>query len=131
MSRLSLSRTGNPQYREYLESNQWAKRRREWFEDCRAAGYEPACQVCERTLEKSGSLDLHHVSYDGVHQDEGGWWWAEETDADLLPMCRLCHQELHRRMDAPRAYLGWSRRRATVHIAGTMRRQVRRRRERA
>lgn len=129
MSRLSLNRTGNRQYREYLDSPQWAKRRREWFQDCRAAGYQPVCQVCEVELEVAGSLDLHHASYDGVKQDEQGRWQANETDAELMPMCRLCHSELHRRMDARRAFTGWSRRRATVYIAGEMRRQLKRERQ--
>lgn len=127
MSRLSLSRTHNEDYREYLRSDQWAARRREWFHDCRAAGFEPACQVCTATLTARGSLDLHHVSYEGVsHDPHTGRWAADETDTDLLPMCRACHMELHKRMDAPRAYLGWDRRRATVYIAAQMRRRLER-----
>lgn len=125
MSRFALTRTGNEGYRAYLDSEAWAERRQRWFDDCRAAGFEPACQVCSVTLTAHGSLDLHHVDYDGVSQDtETGEWSAQERHKDLLPMCRACHMELHRRMDTPRAYYGWSRRRATVHIAARMRKEL-------
>lgn len=118
---MSLQRTGNQDYREYLRSQAWGWRRKRWFRDCRAKGFEPACQVCQLTLKKAGSLDLHHVSYEGVQRDENGKWHANEDDGDLMPMCRGCHEQLHYRMDGPGEFRGWDRRRATVVIIRSMR----------
>lgn len=113
---MSLQRQGNQEYQEYLRSGAWAWRRQRWFRDCRADGFEPACQVCQVMLVDAGSLDLHHVSYEGVQRDETGRWHADESHRDLMPMCRDCHQELHHRMDSPGDYRDWDRRRATVVI---------------
>lgn len=127
MSRMTLTRTGNREYREYLASAQWHRRRRLWFEAVREAGFEPACQVCGVTLSDAGSLDLHHISYEGVsHDPETGRWSSDEADDDLMEMCREDHMQLHERMDS-RGFLGWDRRRATMYIAGDMRRRHQRR----
>lgn len=119
---MSLQRQGNEDYRDYLASGAWAWRRQRWFRTCRARGFEPACQVCLVMLKDTGTLDLHHVSYDGVQQEESGKWRSSETDRDLMPMCRDCHQELHHRMDRPGDYQDWDRRRATVVVIGHLRR---------
>lgn len=125
MRRLSNSRTGSTAYSKgYLKSPAWHARRRMWFDDCRAAGYEPACQVCEMTMTQLGSLDLHHVSYEGVGRGERNRWVANEADQDLMPMCRVCHQDLHRIMDRGRDYYGWERENATVSIIVTLRRRL-------
>lgn len=118
---MALARTGNQGYRDYLRSGAWGWRRQRWFRDCRRRGFEPACQVCRVMLCNVASLDLHHVSYDGVQQNDDGTWTAGEADEDLMPMCRQCHQELHQRLDRPGDYTGWDRRRATVVIIGNMR----------
>jgi len=121
MSRFGLHRTGSASYRRYLRSQQWGFRRVRWFRDCRVKGYEPACQVCGATLADEGSLDLHHVSYDGVswHETEDQWV-AAEADEDLMPMCRAHHQQLHRIMDGCKEFYGWDRRRATVVIVARL-----------
>ncbi|GFZ85373.1 hypothetical protein [Nesterenkonia alkaliphila] len=121
MGRATLGRTGSPAYRGYLRSQAWGWRRQRWFQDRRAEGKEPACQVCGLTLTEHEAatgrgLDLHHTSYGGVTQDAGGRWRAEEKDQDLMPMCRYHHQALHRVMDRPKDHNGWNRRRATVVI---------------
>ena len=95
-----------------------------WFRDCRAAGHEPACQVCGVTLSDVKSLDLHHVSYKGVTRDEvSGKWLAREAHEDLMPMCREHHQRLHQIMDGRKEFFGWDRRRATIVIVARMIRQ--------
>lgn len=124
MARLGLDRTGSPAYRQYLRSQQWGFRRVRWFRDCRARGYEPACQVCGMTLAEAGSLDLHHTSYAGVGQDAEGTWRARESDEDLMPMCREHHQQLHRMMDGKKEFYGWDRRRATVVIVARLRHRL-------
>jgi len=121
MGRYGLHRTGSPEYRQYLRSQQWGFRRVRWFRDCRARGHEPACQVCHLTLTEAESLDLHHVSYEGVTWDDTRHvWQAQEADADLMPMCRVHHQELHKMMDGRKEFYGWDRRRATVVIIGRL-----------
>lgn len=121
---MSLRRSGNPEYRGYLRSRAWGWRRQRWFRDCRARGAEPACQVCEVRLEDVGSLDLHHVSYDGVTKDNRGQWVASEADDDLMPLCRTHHNKLHQIIDEHgRDYQGWNRRRASVVILGRLRRE--------
>lgn len=121
MARFGLNRTGNGAYREYLRSQQWGFRRVRWFRDCRARGFEPACQVCGLTLAEAGSLDLHHTSYAGVHREQDGTWRARESDTDLMPMCREHHRQLHRMMDGKKEFYGWDRRRATVVIVARLR----------
>ena len=117
MSRYGLHRTGSTKYRDYLRSSQWGFRRVRWFRDCRARGFEPACQVCQITLTEAGTLDLHHVSYAGVTWDEHMQRWkAQEADDELMPMCREHHQQLHQMMDGRKEFYGWDRRRATVVI---------------
>lgn len=123
MSRLSLSRTGSRGYRQYLSSRAWHWRRQRWFRDCRARGFEPACQVCGVTLREAGSLDLHHVSYSGVIERDDGSWQAAEQDEDLMPMCRTHHQALHRIMDRRKEFYGWDRLRATAVIVAHLHRQ--------
>lgn len=104
-------------YTGYLRSGAWAWRRTRWFRDCRAAGAEPACQVCGTTLAVAGTLDLHHTSYDGVYINDDRSYRAEEPDTDLLPYCREHHQDLHRILDERRGdYWGWNRRRATAVV---------------
>lgn len=128
MSRLSLHRTGSSSYREYLRSPQWGFRRVRWFRDQRKRGFEPACQVCGITLTDAETLDLHHVSYEGVGRDSStGQWRAQETDEDLMSLCRQHHRDLHRIMDGRKEFFGWDRRRATVVIIARMIRRHRRR----
>lgn len=121
MARLSLTRTGSTDYRDYLRSPQWGFRRVRWFRDARAGGCEPACPVCQLTLTEAGTLDLHHLRYDGVQRDTStGAWKAQEKDEDLMPMCRAHHEQLHASLDARKEYFGWDRRRATVLIVVRM-----------
>uniref|UniRef100_UPI0021B4BADC hypothetical protein n=1 Tax=Micrococcus luteus TaxID=1270 RepID=UPI0021B4BADC len=69
------------------------------------------------------TLDLHHVSYKGVGQDEEGRWQAREAHNDLMPLCRDHHQRLHQIMDGKKEFFGWDRRRATIVIVARMIRQ--------
>lgn len=82
------------------------------------------------TKSQMGSLDLHHVSYEGVRRGQGNRWVAEETDEDLVPLCRQCHDQLHSRMDDGKTYYGWSRENATFRIIAELRQQLARNRHR-
>lgn len=111
----SLRRSGREEYRSYLLSRAWGWRRQCWCRDCRRGGREQACQVCGARLDETGTLYLHRASYTGVTQDVCGRWQARAADADLLPLCREHHEELHRILDQRgRDYMGWNRRRASV-----------------
>jgi len=127
VGRFGLDRTGSTSYREYLRSQAWGYRRVRWFEQCRQAGVEPACQVCQVRLDEAGTLDLHHLSYEGVHQDpQTGAWQAREKHEELMPLCREHHQRLHEIMDGRKEFFGWNRARASVVIVARMIRQRRR-----
>src|SRR5699024_12629442 len=98
MSRNGLNRTGNKQYRRYLRSQQWGFRRVRWFRDCRARGYEPACQGCGVTPVEGDSLALHHGSYEGGPWDAPTQQWvAREAHEDLVAMSRE-HDQQHQRV---------------------------------
>lgn len=108
-------------YNAYLKSGAWQKRRRTYFAAVRASGFEPACQVCQKMLKDLGSLDLHHVSYDGVVKLPDGRFQSREADRDLVPLCREHHEAIHQQLDSHRYdYWGWDRRRATVVILSSM-----------
>lgn len=112
-------------YQGYLSSTPWKARRRRYFETVKAAGFEPACQVCFATLAELGVLDLHHVSYDGVKEVAPGRFRAQEKDEDLVPLCRDHHEQLHRTFDQHRlTYWGWDRKRATVVVINYMRKAL-------
>lgn len=73
-------------YKEYLQTPHW-KRKRE--AKLRAVGRR--CQVCGRS---SGTLDVHHSTYDRL---------GEELEGDLTVLCRGCHGLFHehRRLGPP------------------------------
>ena len=101
------------EYAGYIASDAWRARKIRYYEDIRAAGFVPVCQVCG----VSRGLDLHHLSYDGVRRVASGVWVSGEADEDLIPLCRADHEELHRVLDTRgRDYRGWSRRAASLRI---------------
>lgn len=71
-------------YKEYLRSPEWRARRERKL---KAADYR--CQFCNR---HRSSLDVHHRTYQN---------FGEELDADLIVVCRACHDTFHthRRLD--------------------------------
>ena len=123
MGRLSLSRVGSPEYQGYLASVAWNRRRWAWFRSVRARGFEPACQVCLTRLDVVGSLDVHHVNYEGVVRLSSGEWVAGERDEDLMALCRGHHVLVHRALDRGREFLGWNRKTATVVVVAGLRSQ--------
>jgi hypothetical protein len=66
--------------------------------------------VCARTWTLTD--DLHHTSYDQL---------GHEPDADLLPMCRSCHEALHRILERSGHWREMPRRAATASIITTLR----------
>lgn len=117
---MSLGRRGDATYlRGYLKSPAWFARRRAWFRSVEQRGQVVVCLVCR----EAGPVDLHHTSYEGVRQESSGGWVAGEADEDLMPLCRSCHEDLHRELDRRRRdFWGWDRRRASAVIVIGLRR---------
>jgi 5-methylcytosine-specific restriction endonuclease McrA len=70
-----------------MASSSWLDCRRRWRDAFVAVhGVEPACAVCGEpwTLRRG---DLHHRSYDRL---------GHERFDDLVPLCRACHERVHR-----------------------------------
>lgn len=98
-------------YAAYITSPAWRARRRTWLTRHRRDHHtEPVCVVCDRawTLDD----DLHHASYDHL---------GHEHDSDLIPMCRVCHEALHRILDGSRAWRAMPRRMATAALVAILR----------
>ena len=117
---MSLGRRGDAGYlKGSLRSPAWFDRRRAWFRSVVQRGQVVVCLVCR----EAGPVDLHHTSYDGVRQESSGEWVAGEADEDLMPLCRGCHEDLHRELDRRRRdFWGWDRRRASAVIVIGLRR---------
>lgn len=81
----------------YLQSVAWFTRRSRWFRNEAAINGAVRCAVCcgrgtTRTLE------LHHLSYDGVAFVDGQWV-ANEAHADLVAAHREHHALIHQLID--------------------------------
>jgi hypothetical protein len=68
------------------------------------------CVVCGKSWTLND--DLHHASYANL---------GHEPDADLTPMCRGCHEALHRILDTSRAWRAMPRPAATTGIIAILR----------
>jgi hypothetical protein len=78
-------------YAEWMGSRDWLAWREQWKAQwVERHGVEPACAVCDApwTLRHG---DLHHRSYDRL---------GHEHPSDVTPMCRPCHHQLHRMLEA-------------------------------
>ena len=106
-------------YGTYMASPAWFARRHRWVREwTEASGYPPACLICGgEWTEHQG--DLHHRSYKRL---------GHEQSADLIALCRSCHDQLHHLLDANPAWRYRPRSEATDHIVRVLRRQQQRKR---
>ena len=84
MNRAELS-----DYRAYIKGDYWRARKQLYYEK-----HARECAVCF-----SKYVDLHHLFYDQLGQ---------ETDSDLIPLCRMHHDSFHRQFGTSknmRAYI--------------------------
>lgn len=98
-------------YAAYVVSPAWQRRRRQWFERRIAADAAPRCVVCDRPWTLAD--DLHHATYERL---------GREHDTDLWPMCRVCHEALHRLLDLSRYWRRLPRPVATAALVAALRR---------
>jgi hypothetical protein len=69
---------GQKEYREeYLKSSEWKQK------SAAILQRDPVCKICE----KNASCDTHHLTYERL---------TNELDADLIGVCRQCHNKIHR-----------------------------------
>lgn len=102
-------------YATWMGSPDWRARRRAWLEAFVARhGAEPRCAACGGpwSLEHG---DLHHRTDDRL---------GAEADSDLLPLCRPCHDALHRVVESNPAWAKLGRAHATDVIVGRLRRRT-------
>jgi hypothetical protein len=73
-------------YRAYLESEQWAERRK--YHLVRVFN---RCQLCNAVNTPDNALQVHHRTYVRL---------GAEFDLDVIVLCRDCHMHHHERMAA-------------------------------
>ncbi|MEX6430356.1 hypothetical protein AB6A68_11010 [Ferrimicrobium acidiphilum] len=102
-------------YSLYMSSPEWFTRRQRWVEEWSDAhhGGTPHCLICGIEWTLSGD-DLHHRTYTRL---------GHERTADLIALCRPCHRELHRRMEANPEWRRRPREQATDVLVAQMRHQ--------
>lgn len=102
-------------YTVYMDSPAWAARRRDWYAGWLTMhGIPPTCAVCDRPWSlRTGHL--HHATYDRLSQ---------EADADLVPLCRRHHEQLHSLLDSSPTWRRLGRPAATAGIIGVLRSQL-------
>ena len=81
-------------YAAWMNSPTWRRRRRRWAsEETRRSG-RIVCAVCSKPWRERRD-DLHHASYSRM---------GRERHEDLVPMCRACHELVHKAIDASNAW---------------------------
>ncbi len=81
-------------YMRVMSSVAWRERRREWLvEHEHRTESPPVCTCCARPWILRD--DLHHLNYERL---------GNERYEDLEPMCRACHEALHRILDGSRQW---------------------------
>lgn len=101
-------------YRELMASAAWRRRRAAWYAShITATGERPSCTVCRRPW-RLGVDDLHHRSYDRL---------GAERDADLVPLCRSCHDTVHEVIESSPAWRQMSREQATDVVIARLHRR--------
>lgn len=71
------------EYSAYLRSAAWERRKQEIIRNNPNA----RCHCCAVQRSQRIPLDLHHLHYNTV---------GAERDGDVVPVCRPCHQAIHR-----------------------------------
>jgi len=99
------------EYGSYMSSPAWFAERERWLAAWTAVHGEPRCMVCDRpwTLRTG---DLHHRTYARL---------GHEQHSDLVPLCRICHTELHRLLESAPGWRRMPREQATDALIAVLR----------
>jgi len=65
-----------PIYKEYIQSNEWAEKSRDFIQEIKS------CENCGSTED----LECHHLDYDNL---------GHETRKDIQVLCKSCHGDTH------------------------------------
>jgi len=104
-------------YSTWMGSPRWRARRSAWRTRWVAEhGREPVCAACGVPWALHCG-DLHHRSYDRL---------GRELDADLTPLCRGCHDQVHVILESSAAWRRMNRAQATDLIIAHLRNRKRR-----
>ena len=104
--------TRRADYATWMASAAWQQRRRQWLASWTARyGHPPTCQACAGPWNLHDG-DLHHRSYARL---------GHETDRDLVPLDRDCHQRLHQILESNPAWGRLGRPQATDLIIARLR----------
>jgi len=75
-------------YKEYINSEEWERKREEVFEI-----YGEICFFCGGYIQ----IQIHHIHYKNLKNEKKG---------DLIPLCGLCHNQLHKDPQFLKEFLG-------------------------
>lgn len=68
-------------YRKYMKSDKWQQKKQERI------AIDKGCCMCGRPLEKIRSVQVHHVNYQNLGN--------ENVLTDIATLCGSCHRKLH------------------------------------
>lgn len=68
-------------YRKYMRSDAWEKKKQERI------AIDKGCCMCGRPLDKIRSVQVHHISYKNLGN--------EDVLTDIATLCGSCHRKLH------------------------------------
>ena len=82
----------NIDYNEYIQSSKWRSKRKQFFESNMWKTYPHGKEAGKFVCYCCGAderLDLHHRTYKRFGN--------ERINIDLIPVCRKCHEEIHKK----------------------------------
>lgn len=100
------------EYSKWMESQSWLDARKLWFSAwVDLEGRDPYCLACggNWTLQHG---DLHHRSYERL---------GHERFDDLMPLCRSCHDKVHKILESSPSWRKLNRGQASDLIVGKLR----------
>ena len=99
-------------YAAWMASAAWQDRRRQWLETWLAGhGRPPVCAACGGPWSLHTG-DLHHRSYARL---------GHETDRDLIPLDRDCHDQVHKILESTPAWTRLGRSYSTDLVVARLR----------
>ena len=100
-------------YATWMGSADWLAWRQAWHDAWSARhGGEPVCAACAQAWSLHHG-DLHHRCYDRL---------GHEQFDDVTPLCRACHDQLHRILESSPSWRRMPRSQATDGIVALLRR---------